>query len=785
MHTLHRSSRSRSKTAPETGAATTTTDTAHSTPTHIPAKAPTPEPLESPEPASPPLPRDVPHLRNSSTAQDTPTGTAPVEALATMSADTNGTNEHDNEQNGGIADVGDEGSSSLSEPEESIEDRDEAVLRDVASPAAEENDSEAETERIDSTPRKSTRTATDVTNGAEGRSPSKLAKVAVTAEPENLSQSPALPTRQRKANSDDDDLSDEDDELPAESKHNAEADAEDSASPEGSERKRKRSSSALSSIADDLDNEQPSRKRPSPTRPVELNGDPMDVDGEGEEPVAEERGDHTPKEIEEPLAEGDDNEETAQEATNDVSAGSKKSKGKKGQRKGRKGKSQDNDEHAAMPQEAEDDEAHEAELEGEDSTLIEEERGRKHNALEELNKIEKQFLAFQKKRLEEQLDRLSLELDQLRRPDSTHHEYLLMLQAVDKRRDEKTRQEEVRLGLKKDILRKQYVAMRNSVHGQYMHDIAELRMDTLSECNKRVTQLQRERRYWGTNERDYSVKFTQKRSQQVQQQTAYNLEVSILSGIAKHVGFPAAPDLAAARVPETDQDLAAMGIPVRTAPPPARPAGPADPSHADRAAAEEQFFEQNAWANPQHPAHTHNNYQAPGSQQRAVGNPFATPAAQRDRLDLQVPNGSASTIDMQSNPPSGTAREPTSAAQRDAYESPIVQIKQAVNRTQGNRAPPVDTPVRPGSHPSREAANQADSSHHRAATARDIYDNPGLMSHLSFPQGPPGSGGGGAQSTTAEGDGPSAIKDEDAGEQLQRAAITQQRTTGVVGGLFR
>lgn len=681
-----------------------------------------------------------------------------------MSAATNGTNDHGLVHNGSIADVGDEGSSSLSEPEESIEDRDEAALRDVASPIADENDSEAETERIENTPRKPTRTATDVTNGSEGRSPSKLARV-ITAEPENLSQSPALPTRQRKANSDADDLSDDDDELPAEDKHNVEADAEGSATPEGSDRKRKRSSSALSSIADDLDNDQPARKRPSPVRPVELNGDPMDVDGEGEEPVADEGEDHPSKEIEEPLVEEEDNEEAVQEAANDASAGPKKSKGKKGQRKGKKGKSHDNEEHAATPQEAEDEEAPEAELEAEDSALIEEERGRKHNALEELNKIEKQFLAFQKKRLEEQLERLSVELDQLKRPDSTHHEYLLMLQAVDKRRDEKTRQESVRLGLKKDILRKQFVAMRNSIHGQYMHDVADLRMDTLSECNKRITQLQRERRYWGSTERDYSVKFTQKRSQQVQQQTAYNLEVSILSGVAKHVGFPAAPDLGAARAPEMDHDLTAMGIPIRPAPQAARPTGAAESSRADRAAAEEQFFEQNAWANPQHPAHNHNHYQITSSQQRVISNPFATPAAQRDRIDLQAPNGSASTIDMQSNPPSGTAGQ-NSTAQRDAYESPIVQMKQAVSRNQGNH-PPVDTPVRPGSHPSREA-NPGDS--HRA---RDIYDNPALMSHLGIP---------GAQSA-AESHSNSAIKDEDAGEQLQRAAITQR--TGVVGGLFR
>ncbi|KAH7060610.1 hypothetical protein B0J12DRAFT_695971 [Macrophomina phaseolina] len=688
-----------------------------------------------------------------------------------MSTGANGTAEHDIIANGGIVDAGDEGSSSLSEPEESIEDRDEAELREPPSPAAEENDSEAETERIESTPRRPARTVTDATNGSEGlagRSPSKLAKV-VTAEQENLSQSPALPTRQRRAESEADELSEEDEEALADDKPDPEADAEDSATVEGSDRKRKRSSSALSSIADDLDNDQPVRKRPSPGRPYELNGDPMEVDGEMDDPTAEEEYGHPVEPTEGPLADEEENEEAAHEAASGAAIGSKKAKGKKGQRKGKKGKVNENDEHAATPlAEAEEEEAHEGELEGEDTAVIEEERGRKHNALEELNKIEKQFLTFQKKRLEEQLERLSVELEQLKQPNSTHHEYLLMLQAVDKRRDEKIRQEDVRLGLKRDILRKQFVAMRNSIHGQYMHDVAELRMSTLTECNKRITQLQRERRYWGTNEQDYTVKFTQKRSQQVQQQTAYNLEVSILSGIAKHVGFPAAPDLAAARNPEMDQDLAAMGIQNRPTQPPARPAIPADPSRADRAAAEEQFFEQNAWANPQHPAHNHAHYQVAGPQQRVVSNPFATPAAQRERIDLQAPNGSASTIDMQSNPPSGTA-----AHQRDAYESPIMQMKQAVNRNQENHHAPVDTPIRPGSHHSARETSQHDS--HRAA--RDLYEGSALMSQLGMT--------GATQSAAVEGPAStSAIKDEDAGEQLHRAALSQR--TGVVGGgLFR
>jgi hypothetical protein len=44
------------------------------------------------------------------------------------------------------------------------------------------------------------------------------------------------------------------------------------------------------------------------------------------------------------------------------------------------------------------------------------------------------------------------------------------------------------------------------------------------------------------------------------QQASYNLEVSILSGIAKHVGFPAAPTIEGARASEIDDDFKAMGV---------------------------------------------------------------------------------------------------------------------------------------------------------------------------------------------------------------------------------
>jgi hypothetical protein len=54
--------------------------------------------------------------------------------------------------------------------------------------------------------------------------------------------------------------------------------------------------------------------------------------------------------------------------------------------------------------------------------------------------------------------------------------------------------------------------------------------------------------------------FPMRRSQQIAQQTAYNKEVSLLSGLAKFVGFPAAPTMRAARKQESDEDFEKMGV---------------------------------------------------------------------------------------------------------------------------------------------------------------------------------------------------------------------------------
>lgn len=160
-----------------------------------------------------------------------------------------------------------------------------------------------------------------------------------------------------------------------------------------------------------------------------------------------------------------------------------------------------------------------------------------------------------------------------------------------------------------------------------------------------------------------------------------------MAGVAKYVGFPAAPALAGARPSELDDDLEKMGISVesRASAPrqpsslPPRGAMSAMSSNIFRTAAEEAFLEQTPWANPQHPIHqqqAQNQYSQPHRPQGRPFEPpqassFVTPAAQKRVVDVNAPNGSASTIpenasaanSSANNTPYGTENEPRPTAQ--------------------------------------------------------------------------------------------------------------------------
>ena len=165
---------------------------------------------------------------------------------------------------------------------------------------------------------------------------------------------------------------------------------------------------------------------------------------------------------------------------------------------------------------------------------------------------------------DERLSQCNEELAMLQSSISTHPELIAMTKVIDQRRDQKIRYEQTLLKYKLQALERESVANKAQALSQYMQTSREIRDAYLEKLNEQCYQLQRERRSVEDDVPDYMFTFPVKRSKQIMQQSAYNSEVSILSGVAKHVGFPAAPEIRMARPKEVEDDLRSMGVSIIT-----------------------------------------------------------------------------------------------------------------------------------------------------------------------------------------------------------------------------
>lgn len=148
----------------------------------------------------------------------------------------------------------------------------------------------------------------------------------------------------------------------------------------------------------------------------------------------------------------------------------------------------------------------------------------------------------------------------VRNNPKSHPEFLAMIRCIDERRDEAISKEDYLLQYKEHDLRQRFVAERQIIQSQFAQTVRELREKAIDRCYKAMYQLQRDRRRWGADEANYAIMFNPKKSQQILQQRAYNTEVSLLSGMAKYIGFPAAPEIKPIKDIEVEEDLRKMGI---------------------------------------------------------------------------------------------------------------------------------------------------------------------------------------------------------------------------------
>lgn len=145
-------------------------------------------------------------------------------------------------------------------------------------------------------------------------------------------------------------------------------------------------------------------------------------------------------------------------------------------------------------------------------------------------------------------------------PNPTHPEYLRQLECVKRYCDAKVNYERTLFQYRIKALLNKSLAERAQAHSTYFQRARDVREKHSSAVSRQFYAIQHDRFKTEQLSPNQSIPFPTRRSQQVAHQTAYNQEVSIMAGVAKYVGFPAAPSLSAARPSELEEDLEKMGV---------------------------------------------------------------------------------------------------------------------------------------------------------------------------------------------------------------------------------
>lgn len=432
----------------------------------------------------------------------------------------------------------DENADEEPDEEEEDEDEEESGTVPVMTDDIPDGESEAETERLEESPDKGKKSAFQI-------SPSKLAQTVnasddVRPEIEELTDdasSPMTPVE--------DQDSDIEDPEEAENPLNLLSAAANVTA------KRKR----LSDVMDITSDERPRKRRTESSSDIE---DESEAESEAEkaEPATREAT-AEPEELD--AAEDDKDEAQPQaEPVAEVSDDSKIQKAEQRTRsRSRRGKDPV-EEQEENEQEASDEDVEPEELEA--TAKSEEDQQRRISAMEALTALEKHFATLRDKLYDEKIALLNNELHQLSALGPTHTELLKQYECVDKWTENKQEIEQRRLVYRIESLKKESVGRRSQIHSAYFQTIRDVRERHLENMAEHFYRIQRERFKSTKTTAVYTIPFPEKKIDQVTQQTAYNKEVSILSGVAKYVGFPAAPDLQPTPNSELDTDLQKMGV---------------------------------------------------------------------------------------------------------------------------------------------------------------------------------------------------------------------------------
>jgi hypothetical protein len=233
-------------------------------------------------------------------------------------------------------------------------------------------------------------------------------------------------------------------------------------------------------------------------------------------------------------------------------------KGKRGRKPGRKSKVQEEVEEAETADPA-------AGIEGDEPAepepKSEEELKQKGEASSSFEDLARQFTAFRQRLVNESLASVEHELQLLNQPDCIHPEFLRQVSCIDERRAKQIREANAFYRYRMQSVRQRTLGERAQLHSQYFQTARELRENMLYELGEDWYGIQKERRQQHQEgEERFLYKLPSRKSAQIRQQAKYNQEVSVLSGVAKYVGFPAAPNISGVEGSGLEDDFKAMRV---------------------------------------------------------------------------------------------------------------------------------------------------------------------------------------------------------------------------------
>ncbi|KAK9491588.1 Sds3-like-domain-containing protein [Lipomyces doorenjongii] len=186
-----------------------------------------------------------------------------------------------------------------------------------------------------------------------------------------------------------------------------------------------------------------------------------------------------------------------------------------------------------------------------------EERAQKRKAaVTSLTEIEVEFAKLRDRLHDDKIARLQAEIEMCL--DGTHPELATVYDELAEARDRRINLADAHRKYRGRCIENQTRSYRTHIHQQLYKNNANLRAAMMQETTEAWYKVNRERRAMDTVVPFYGYKIPEKRSVIYRQRQAQYNEIALLTGIAKYIGFPAAPEIKSATADEVAEDMEAL-----------------------------------------------------------------------------------------------------------------------------------------------------------------------------------------------------------------------------------